>query len=126
MLGAALANATDASFSGELSFLNSWQYALGTNILSDNGRQELFDNGVLHVYLYGHLFNPNQTSKLVWRTTTEDRMRKSAENFAAGFFGLDYQQYVQLEFVIDESGFNNSLAGYNACPVGHCISEPRS
>ncbi|KAK5173125.1 uncharacterized protein LTR77_003247 [Saxophila tyrrhenica] len=114
-LGAALADAKGAKFSGDLEWLNDWKYSLGTNILSSNGRQELYDNGVLHVYNYGQLFNPNQTKKLVWRTTTEDRMRKSAENFAAGFFGLNYADYVDLEFIIDEEGYNNSLSGYNVC-----------
>ena len=32
--------ASEASFSGELSWLNEWEYALGTNILSDGGREE--------------------------------------------------------------------------------------
>jgi hypothetical protein len=30
----------DASFEGELSWLNQWNYNLGTNVLSHNGRQE--------------------------------------------------------------------------------------
>ena len=116
-LGDAINAAGKVDFSGDLSWLNDWEYSLGTNILSDDGRQELFDSGVLHVYDYGQLFNPNQTKKLVARTTTEDRMRKSAENFMAGFFGLGYAEYVDIEFIIDESDYNNSLAGYNACSV---------
>lgn len=39
-LGDALAAAGDAEFSGDLDWLNDWEYSLGTNILSDNGRQE--------------------------------------------------------------------------------------
>ena len=39
------------------------------------------------------------------------------KNFLAGFFGLNYANYATLEFIIDEDNFNNSLAGYNVCPV---------
>jgi hypothetical protein len=46
------ANGT-AKWSGELSFLNSWQYQLGAEILVARGRQELFDAGVQFYYNYG-------------------------------------------------------------------------
>lgn len=46
------ANGT-AKWSGELSFLNSWKYQLGAEILVARGRQELFDSGVLFYYNYG-------------------------------------------------------------------------
>jgi hypothetical protein len=49
------------------------------------GQQELFDSGVLHYYQYAQLYNPN--SKIIARTTTQDRMLKSAEYFLAGFLG---------------------------------------
>jgi len=42
-----------AKWSGELSFLNSWKYQLGSEILVARGRQELFDSGVLFYYNYG-------------------------------------------------------------------------
>ena len=35
--------------------------------------------------------------------------------FLTGFFGLNWQNYAKLEFIIDETYFNNSLAGYNSC-----------
>jgi hypothetical protein len=44
-----------ASWSGELSFLNSWSYKMGAEILVPKGRQELYDSGVLFYYNYGHL-----------------------------------------------------------------------
>jgi len=59
---------------GLLSFLNEWKYELGAEILVPRGRQELFDSGVLHYYQYGRLYNPN--SKIIARTTTQDRMLK--------------------------------------------------
>ena len=54
--GAKLHNITangTAKWSGDLSFLNSWKYQLGAEILVARGRQELFDSGVLFYYNYG-------------------------------------------------------------------------
>ncbi|KAI4186041.1 MAG: hypothetical protein L6R41_003742 [Letrouitia leprolyta] len=125
---------TASNFSGALSFLNSWSYKLGyelgpvysrtmhygtmlsfsrAEILVPVGRQELFDSGVLHYYDYGHLYNTS--TKIIARTTTQDRMLKSAEYFMAGFFGLQWTNNVTLELIIEGDGFNNSLAGYDNC-----------
>ncbi|KAL8965563.1 MAG: hypothetical protein Q9183_003784 [Haloplaca sp. 2 TL-2023] len=82
-------------------------------ILVPVGRQELFDSGVLHYYDYGYLYNTS--TKIIARTTTQDRMLKSAEYFMAGFFGLEWTNNVTLELIIEEEGFNNSLAGYMRC-----------
>ncbi|KAL9026294.1 MAG: hypothetical protein Q9196_005020 [Gyalolechia fulgens] len=49
------------------------------------------------------------------RTTTQDRMLKSAEYFMAGFFGLEWTMNATLELIIEGDGFNNSLAGYDQC-----------
>ena len=111
-LSAIAANGT-ANFTGALSFLNSYSYGLGTEILVPVGRQELFDSGVLHYYNYGHLYNTS--TKIIARTTTQDRMLKSAEYFMAGFFGLQWTNNATLELIIEEPGFNNSLAGYFNC-----------
>lgn len=102
-----------AEWSGELGFLNDWRYTLGAEILVARGRQELFDSGILFYYNYGHLYSP--ATKLIARTTTQDRMLKSAEYFMTGFFGLDWPQNVTLEPVIEQPDFNNSLAGYFQC-----------
>ncbi|KAL8724074.1 MAG: hypothetical protein Q9181_006998, partial [Wetmoreana brouardii] len=104
---------TAGNFTGALSFLNSWSYKLGAEILVPVGRQELFDSGVLHYYDYGHLYNTS--TKIIARTTTQDRMLKSAEYFMAGFFGLEWTNNATLEIIIEEEGFNNSLAGYFQC-----------
>ncbi|KAI9053775.1 hypothetical protein LZ554_002724 [Drepanopeziza brunnea f. sp. 'monogermtubi'] len=98
---------------GQLSFLNEWKYGLGREILVPRGRQELFESGVLHYYLYGKMYNPN--SKIIVRTTTQDRMLKSAEYFMAGFFGLEWTNNATIEVIIEAPGFNNSLAGYDNC-----------
>lgn len=52
---------------GDLAFLRDWEYQMGAEILVPKGRQELFDSGVLHSYMYGKLYNPN--SKIIVRTT---------------------------------------------------------
>jgi hypothetical protein len=82
-------------------------------IEADNIR--LFDSGVLHQYMYGHLYN-NNGSKILARSTTQDRMTQSAEYFLAGFFGLGWTQNATLELVIEQNTFNNSMAGYFQCP----------
>lgn len=122
VLGSAILNATTlnttlaagAKFNGSLSFLNSWKYQLGAEILVPVGKQELFDSGTYHYYQYGQLY-PNNGTKIIARSTTEDRMLKSAEYFLAGFFGLSWTNNATLELIIDESGYNNSLSGYNVC-----------
>ncbi|KAK0657505.1 acid phosphatase [Cercophora newfieldiana] len=101
-------------FRDGLGFLSGWEYALGGEILVPKGRMELFESGVLHAYMYGALYNP--ASKIIVRTTTQDRMLKSAENFLAGFFGLEWTRNATVEVVIEERGFNNSLAGDLNCP----------
>lgn len=116
-LGAKVAEAKskgDFQATGALSFLNDWKYELGHEILVPRGREELFQSGILHYYNYGRLYNPY--SKIIARTTTQDRMLKSAEYFMAGFFGLEWTNNATLELIIESPGFNNSLAGYFNCP----------
>ena len=51
-------------------------------------------------------------------------MVKSAENFAAGFFGLAWTDNATIEVIIDQIDYNNSLSGYNQCPnANNYISE---
>lgn len=104
----------DFKATGALGFLNEWEYQLGHEILVPKGRQELFDSGILHSYMYSSLYNPN--SKIIVRTTTQDRMLKSAEYFVAGFFGLEWTNNATIEVIIEAKGFNNSLAGSKNCP----------
>ena len=79
LFGAAFANYTGKfQASGQLSFLNDWKYELGAEILVPRGRQELFQSGILHYYDYAQLYNPN--SKIIVRTTTQDRMLKVCQS----------------------------------------------
>jgi hypothetical protein len=93
--------------------LNNWEYKLGEEILVPSGRKELFDSGVLHYYNYGQLYN--SSTKLLARATSENRVMKSAENFMAGFFGLDWTNSANLEIITEGLGYNNSLAGFYGC-----------
>ena len=83
------------AFTGPLAFLNDWTYKLGAEILVPVGKQELFDSGTLHQIMYGNLYL-NDGSKIIARSTTQDRMVKSAEYFLAGFFGLDWPSNATL------------------------------
>ncbi|PPJ50285.1 hypothetical protein CBER1_04889 [Cercospora berteroae] len=105
-----------AMFSGPLEFLNEWTYKLGAEILVPVGKQELFDSGTLHQIMYGHLYKNNGT-KITARSTTQDRMLKSAEYFLAGFFGLEWTHNATLVLAIEEDAgvWNNTLAGYYNC-----------
>lgn len=60
-------------------------------------------------------------NKPVFRTETQDRMLKSALNFAAGFFGIPFEkQYHQL-VTIEWPHYNNTLS-----PYSELISAPLS
>lgn len=79
-LTGALKNASgSASFSDDLSFVNGWTNNLGEQILTSFGRQMLYDNGVRHNVEYGHLYDSSNDTKIVVRSTTQDRMTVSAE-----------------------------------------------
>ncbi|MBW0530499.1 hypothetical protein O181_070214 [Austropuccinia psidii MF-1] len=110
----------------QLAFLNDWSYQLGTEILTPFGRSQMFQLGVSYRQKYGFLLSNltsqfNQSSsinqkKLVFRTTSQDRMYHSAINFAAGFFGLPSESKYHQLITIEQDGYNNSLAAYYACP----------
>lgn len=73
----------------------------------------MFDSGVYHYYQYAQLYDPS--TKILARTTSQDRMLQSAEYFMAGFFGLDWTNNVTLEVNIEELGFNTSLSAFLIC-----------
>jgi len=123
-----LANATKTGFNvtGELSFLGDWTYKLGAELLTPFGRAENFLLGTTHRVLYGHLLNNFTASgKLpVFRTQSQDRMVKTAENFAAGFFGVpEYQSEVNIEILVESKGVNNSGSPYDVCTNSNVASR---
>ncbi|CCG83757.1 protein of unknown function [Taphrina deformans PYCC 5710] len=115
---AAKLKAADYHASGALKFLNDWQYELGEAVLVPIGKQQLYDSGVLTSMQYGGLYNHlDIKNKLVFRTTSQKRMKESAIAFLEGFFGgQDWVNHANLEVIIEEGGYNNTLAPYMVCP----------
>jgi len=108
----------NVSASGPLSFLNTWTYKLGAELLTPFGRLQNYALGVEGRQLYGHLLNnfTAQGTIPVFRTESQDRMVKTAENFAAGFFGVpEYLDEVNIEIVVEAAGFNDTGAPYEVC-----------
>ncbi|VDC02885.1 unnamed protein product [Peniophora sp. CBMAI 1063] len=100
---------------GELEFLNNWTYKLGEEVLTPFGRQQLFDLGVSLRLKYGFLLENFTDSLPVYRTESQDRMLYSALNFAAGFFGIPYEDKYLQSITIEDPGFNNTLSPYKTC-----------
>ena len=116
-----LVNATKAggfNVTGELAFLGDWTYKLGAELLTPFGRSQSFNLGVAYRQLYGNLLNNFTATNTipVFRTESQDRMVKTAENFAAGFFGVpEYLDQVNIEILVETPGLNNSGAPYEIC-----------
>jgi hypothetical protein len=114
------------TFSGELSFLGKWNYKLGAELLTPFGRSQNFMLGVSYRELYGHLLD-NFTANgqiPVFRTESQDRMVKTANNFAAGFFGVpEYLDQVSIEILVETPGLNNSGAPYEVCNNSNIASR---
>ncbi|KAI3393247.1 hypothetical protein diail_4536 [Diaporthe ilicicola] len=113
-------NATKTGFSasGDLGFLADWTYKLGAELLTPFGRSQNFLLGLEYRQLYGSLLNnfTEQGTIPVFRTESQDRMVKTANNFAAGFFGVpEYLDEVNIEILVENSGLNNSGAPYETC-----------
>lgn len=114
------------SVTGELEFLSRWNYKLGAELLTPFGRSQNFNLGVAYRQLYGELLNNfTATGTLpVFRTQSQDRMVKTAENFAAGFFGVpEYQNQVNIEILVETPGLNNSGAPYEICTNSNVASR---
>ncbi|KAI1875109.1 uncharacterized protein JN550_002538 [Neoarthrinium moseri] len=123
-----LHNATKVGFSprDDLEFLSTWTYKLGAELLTPFGRSQNFLLGVAYRQLYGELLNnfTEQGTIPVFRTQSQDRMVKTAENFAAGFFGLpEYLNQVNIEILVETPGVNNSGAPYEVCPNSNVNSR---
>jgi hypothetical protein len=123
-----IANATKTglSVSGDLGFLSDWTYKLGAELLTPFGRSQNFLLGVKYRQLYGHLLNNFTAAGTlpVFRTESQDRMVKTAENFAAGFFGVpEYMNEVSIEILVETPGLNNSGAPYETCKNSNVASK---
>lgn len=111
---------------GDLAFLNDWTYKLGAELLTPFGRLQNFELGVESRQLYGHLLNnfTEQGTLPIFRTESQDRMVKTAQNFAAGFFGVpEFLDQVNIEIVVEASGYNNTGAPYETCKNSNVASR---
>jgi hypothetical protein len=108
--------AADWTAQGDLGFLNNWTYKLGEEVLTPFGRQQLFDLGISIRLKYGFLLQNFTDALPVFRTESQDRMLASAVNFAAGFWGIPYENKYLQSITIEAGGFNNTLAPYMTCP----------
>ncbi|KAI2610212.1 phosphoglycerate mutase-like protein [Hypoxylon fragiforme] len=123
-----IANATEKGFEvrGDLTFLSDWTYKLGGELLTPFGRSQEFLLGIQHRQLYGHLLNNFTEAGTipVFRTESQDRMVKTTENFAAGFFGVpEYLDQVNIEILVESPGVNNSGAPYYVCDNANVASR---
>ncbi|KAI1106548.1 phosphoglycerate mutase-like protein [Jackrogersella minutella] len=115
-----IANATKQGLEvgGDLAFLADWTYKLGGELLTPFGRSQEFLLGIQHRQLYGHLLNNFTEAGTipVFRTESQDRMVKTTQNFAAGFFGVpEFLDQVSIEILVEAAGVNNSGAPYEVC-----------
>ncbi|KAJ5769092.1 Histidine phosphatase superfamily clade-2 [Penicillium odoratum] len=123
---------------GPLKFLNNWDYVIGDDTLMENGAATEATSGANFWINYGRLLyragrenvaawssslnvyaNGTSRPKPVFRTTSQARILESARWWLSGFFGnsganSSYSQY-DLVVIPEESGFNNTLASYEAC-----------
>ncbi|KAF7917579.1 hypothetical protein BELL_0117g00040 [Botrytis elliptica] len=133
---------TNATFTGPLTFLNTYEYAMVDNgLLTGMGAITEFTSGVSFWNRYGRtLYNasvgqlaydplyPNGTArpKVTLRTTSQSRIENSQINWALGFFGPSYSTIPDPTFenvtagfdvvIIPEGGTeNNTLASYDSC-----------
>ncbi|KAI0839882.1 phosphoglycerate mutase-like protein [Hypoxylon sp. FL0890] len=123
-----IANATKKGLEvrGDLAFLSDWTYKLGGELLTPFGRSQEFLLGIQHRQLYGHLLNNFTEAGTipVFRTESQDRMVKTTQNFAAGFFGVpEYLDQVSIEILVESSGVNNSGAPYEICNNSNVASR---
>ncbi|PNP42233.1 hypothetical protein TGAMA5MH_05915 [Trichoderma gamsii] len=95
------------------------------NATQAGGFNQNFNLGVAYRQLYGNLLNNFTASGTipVFRTESQDRMVKTAENFAAGFFGVpEYLDQVNIEILVENPGVNNSGAPYEVCTNSNVAS----
>lgn len=116
-----ISNISPSTFSGPLSFLQHYQYRLGSELLTPIGRSQLYQSGVHSSILYEDLIRKdldvNKGRKLFVRTGSQQRIVDSSISWLQGFFGMEYwQDQTDLEVQIESEGLNTTLAPNFACP----------
>lgn len=121
-----MAKSSEESFTGELSFLNTWTPRLGLNSLLLPGVSMEHASGSNFWVKYGRLlynaapgqvgYNAANQTKPLLRAHTQPRVLDSARAWAEGFFGqynaTDKYSLLQLPYT---TGANNTLAAFFSC-----------
>ncbi|CEH19065.1 Multiple inositol polyphosphate phosphatase [Ceraceosorus bombacis] len=104
------------SFSGPLSFLNTYKYKLGAELLVPLGRAQLYESGVKAAIEYGSLLSSDASSgKQLARAGSQHRIVESGVNWLAGAWGAGWRDKANLEIQIEAPRFNTTLAPNFAC-----------
>ncbi|KAE8232767.1 hypothetical protein CF326_g2193 [Tilletia indica] len=113
------------TFKGPLSFLSTWKYRLGAELLTPVGRGQLYDSGVHSAIRYSALVQSdlNAKKKIVVRAGSQYRIIDSAVAWLSGFFGPQWRDSVNLEIQIEAPGFNSTISPWFACPNGHKAAQ---
>ncbi|KAL3427333.1 histidine acid phosphatase [Phlyctema vagabunda] len=133
---------SSASFTGPLTFLNSYKYIMDSSgLLTGLGAVTEFKSGVHFWNQYGRiLYNATQAQlsyntsfsngtarpKITMRTTNQARIENSQINWALGFFGNTFKETTNPTFANVTDAFdvviipesepeNNTLASYDSC-----------
>jgi 3-phytase len=107
-----------ATLTGNAAFLKDYQYNLGTESLVPFGEQEMVNAGIHFYQRYPDLSSENEP---FIRTTSSQRVKKSAEKFIQGFQFSREQTSTRLNaptigtVISNEAGHNNTL-NHNTCP----------
>ncbi|EST09309.1 Histidine phosphatase superfamily, clade-2 [Kalmanozyma brasiliensis GHG001] len=112
-------------YSGSLSFLNSYKFGVGEELLTPVGRGQLYDSGVKAALLYGKLVaddlaetDANKKPKTLFaRAGSQQRIVDSGLAWLNGFFGANWTDSTSFEIQIEEPGFNTTTAPEFACPA---------
>ncbi|KAF2439604.1 phosphoglycerate mutase-like protein [Karstenula rhodostoma CBS 690.94] len=119
-------DAAPPTFAHKIANATETGFELGAELLTPFGRSQNFLLGVAYRQLYGHLLNNFTEAGTipVFRTESQDRMVKTAQNFAAGFFGVpEFLDQVNLEILVENATVNNSGASYDMCPNANITSR---
>jgi hypothetical protein len=116
----------NSSFTGPLSFLNTWTLRLGYESLVPNGAAMVYKSAVDFWNTYGRILykaQPAQTyydgtgqPKILLRANSVTRIYESALHWAEGFFGLyNITNEYTLLIIPSSLGVNNTLASTMIC-----------
>ncbi|KAJ3002669.1 hypothetical protein HKX48_002204 [Thoreauomyces humboldtii] len=120
-----IGNSTYQVHDPNLDVLKGHVYGLPVELLTDWGRRDLYDAGKMFADRYDGLLKHQTTgtSKVLLRTTDQERMHDSALAFAYGSLGVDQEDKTRWVVVPDASPTFNTTLAVGTCPVLNMIVE---